>query len=232
MADVAGNCHIPNGELSESSLGLTICTHTLNKSKPLILSCTQSERERERERETRSRSDKLTIATEESQLDILQTNGLHQGSLHSPVLFASLVADRLGGILRTKEKCRQPLPTSGGSYMDDTYLWSLTVEHLQNTVQEVEKALAVDGLKVNGDKTQCICPVAQQGEVTVGGKQVDVAGPDYMIKVLGANFGFLVAGPLLSLPTYSKKPEQFGTQIVTSFVLGGSAEKSLHYFTL
>ena len=109
------------------------------------------------------RSDKLTIATEESQLDIMQTNGIRQGSPDSSVLFASLVADRLGGILQKKETCSQPLPTSAGATMDDTYLWSLTVEHLQNTVHEAEKALAMDGLKINGDKTQCICSVAQQG---------------------------------------------------------------------
>ena len=59
------------------------------------------------------RSDKLTIATEESQLDITQTNGIRQGPPDSPVLFASLVADRLGGILQRKENCPQQLPTRG-----------------------------------------------------------------------------------------------------------------------
>ena len=46
-----------------------------------------------------------------------------------------------------------------------TPIWALTVEHLQSTVQEVEKALSM-----NGDKTQCICSVAQQGIVVVGGQ--------------------------------------------------------------
>ena len=82
------------------------------------------------------RSDKLTIATDEFQLNVTQTNGIRQGSPDSPVLFASLMADRLGGILPSKENCPQPLPTSGGSYMEDTCLWAFSVEHLQNTVQE------------------------------------------------------------------------------------------------
>ena len=57
------------------------------------------------------------------------------------------------------------------------------------------------------------------GKVTVGGKQVDIAGPDYMIKVLVANFS-LGGGSPSSLPTCNKRPELSGTQTATSFVPG------------
>ena len=53
------------------------------------------------------KSDRLTIATEEASLEIIQTNGIRQGSPDSSVLFASLVADRLGEVLTTAHRWRE-----------------------------------------------------------------------------------------------------------------------------
>ena len=64
-------------------------------------------------------------------------------------------------------------------------------------MQEVEQALALDGLKINGDKTQCISSADQQVKLTVGGKHVDISGPDFVIEVLGANFSLEGRAPLI-----------------------------------
>ena len=67
------------------------------------------------------RSDKLTISTGDAELEVEQTNGIRQGSPDSPLLFASLVADQLGGILRMVEKCKHPcLPPGGVIWMTPT----------------------------------------------------------------------------------------------------------------
>ena len=67
------------------------------------------------------RSEKLTISTGDAELDVEQTNGIRQGSPDSPVLFASLVADRLGRILRAVESANTPcLPPGGAIWMTPT----------------------------------------------------------------------------------------------------------------
>ena len=104
------------------------------------------------------RSDKLNISTGETELEVVQTNGIRQRSPDSPVLFAGLVADRLGGILRTLENCQQPLPTSGGVTWTPTS--GLFRPSTYKIVGAVETVLAVDGLKINGDKTQGTCSAA------------------------------------------------------------------------
>ena len=99
--------------------------------------------------------------------------------------------------------------------MDDTYLWSLSVEHLQHIVQEVEKALEVDGLKINGGKTQCICSATHEGTVTVGDNKW--TSPDQNALSRSWERTSLSEGGLpSSLPPCSRKPEQFGIPAATS----------------
>ena len=141
------------------------------------------------------RSDLMQISTDSGMLRVPQSNGLRQGSPDSPVLFAGLVADRLQDTVRGETVL--PLPTSGGLYMDDTYLWALTKEHLRDTVKRVEQDLLQDGLLFNGGKTQCVCSQSGHGTIMVSGRTVTIQGPDTSMKVLGAHFSMGGSVPMI-----------------------------------
>ena len=120
---------------------------------------------------------------------IPQTNEVRQGSPDSPVLFASLMGEAIGAVLEKQEEGTHPLPFSGSMYMDDTYLWAESLPFLQSQVKTVEELLSVEGLYINGEKTERVCSHPCDGEtITVGGQTVQAQGPNHHIKVLGASF--------------------------------------------
>ena len=120
-------------------------------------------------------------------MNIQQTNGVRQGSPDSPVLFAALMGESIGDILACREEGENSLPFSGGMYMDDTYFWAESLSFLQQQIRKVEQRLAIEGLHINGDKTECVCSHPKPGEtILVGGQTVQVRDPNHPIKVLGA----------------------------------------------
>ena len=71
--------------------------------------------------------------------------------------------------------------------MDDTYLWAESLPFLQQQIRQVEQRLAIEGLHINGDKTECVCLQPKPGEtILVGGQTVQVRDPNHPVKVLGA----------------------------------------------
>ena len=71
--------------------------------------------------------------------------------------------------------------------MDDTYLWAESLPFLQQQIRKVEQRLAIEGLHINGDKTECVCSHPKPGEtILVGGQTVQVRDPNHPVKVLGA----------------------------------------------
>ena len=73
--------------------------------------------------------------------------------------------------------------------MTRTFGWAESLQFLQSQVIQVEEALAVEGLYINGDKTECVCShLFGDATITVGGQTVSVKGPSHVIKVLGAIF--------------------------------------------
>ena len=71
--------------------------------------------------------------------------------------------------------------------MDDTYFWAESLSFLQQQIRKVEQRLAIEGLHINGDKTECVCSHPKPGEtILVGGQTVQVRDPNHPIKVLGA----------------------------------------------
>ena len=107
----------------------------------------------------------------------------------SLVLFAALMGEAIGAILVRQEEGAHPLPFSGSMHMDDTYLWAESLPFLQKQVQQVESSLSQEGLRINGQKTECVCSHPCTGAtITVGGQTMQVQGPSHNIKVLGATF--------------------------------------------
>ena len=132
--------------------------------------------------------DTLLVQTDGGNINIQQTNGVRQGSPDSPVLFAALMGESIGDILACGEEGETSLPfISGVMYMDDTYLWAESLSFLQQQIRKVEQRLAIEGLHINGDKTECVCAHPKPGEtILVGGQTVQVRDPNPPIKVLGA----------------------------------------------
>ncbi|OLP87929.1 Retrovirus-related Pol polyprotein from type-1 retrotransposable element R2 [Symbiodinium microadriaticum] len=86
----------------------------------------------------------LNVAVADEVVTVPQTNGVRQGSPDSPVLFSRIVADDLQGALRDAQPLLgdnrgPPPPHSGGAFMDDTYLWGYSKEHLQYALSSLER---------------------------------------------------------------------------------------------
>ncbi|CAE7719870.1 unnamed protein product [Symbiodinium necroappetens] len=101
----------------------------------------------------------LNVAIADSITTVPQTNGIRQGSPDSPDLFGAIVArDLQTAISQAPTQPRDPKggpppPRVGGSFLDDTYLWSQDRSHLQKVIHNLEGELARDGLHIHPIKT-------------------------------------------------------------------------------
>ena len=100
----------------------------------------------------------LSNLTSERPLISGRVGRLLQSSPDSRVLFAAIIATGLDEVLaRTSlhlpEKGGPNPPQTGGTFMDDTYLWSHDKQHLQRNLAELEVRLAKDGLAIHPEKT-------------------------------------------------------------------------------
>ncbi|CAE7721169.1 unnamed protein product [Symbiodinium sp. CCMP2592] len=112
----------------------------------------------------------LNIAVGDTIAPIPQANGIRQGS---PDLFGAIVARDLQKAVETAgeqppdPKGGPPPHRTGGSFLDDTYLWSQDRDHLQRTLCSLEKELEEDGLKTHPTKTAIL-----YSKPTGGGSQL------------------------------------------------------------
>ena len=74
---------------------------------------------------------KMKVAEGDTRITIPRSNGVRQGSLDSPVLFSSLVNDKLEDLLAaTVGEDTVALPITEEIFMDDTYLWHYHLESM------------------------------------------------------------------------------------------------------
>ena len=106
-----------------------------------------------------------------------QTNGIRQGSPDSSDLFGAIVARDLqcavdaAGPQPPDPKGGPPPPRTGGSFLDDTYLWSQDRDHLQKVLNKLEKEHAEDGLQIHPTKTAILfSKPTGGGTFAIGGK--------------------------------------------------------------
>ncbi|CAE7300179.1 unnamed protein product, partial [Symbiodinium necroappetens] len=126
-----------------------------------------------------------------------------QGSPDSPVLFSRIIADDLQRALRDAQPLLgdnrgPPPPHSGGAFMDDTYLWGYSKEHLQYALSSLERRLASHGLAINPAKTAIIHSHPQGGGTfLIGGEQVACLPHGSVITALGSPVTFGDTVPVL-----------------------------------
>ena len=119
-----------------------------------------------------------------------QTNGVRQRSPDSPIAFGRVVSKDLESAILAARCCKptngNPPPEDGGSYMDDTYIWSMSRTHLQRMLDELCGRLSPCGLQVHPRKTEIIANMAGGEEFRVSGSRVKSKGLEHIIPVLGS----------------------------------------------
>ncbi|CAE7778272.1 unnamed protein product [Symbiodinium sp. CCMP2456] len=139
------------------------------------------------------RSDTLTVNFRGATLHLDQTNGVRQGSPDSPVAFGSVVArdldDCIGEAKRAKPTTGDPPPEDGGSYMDDTYIWSMSHSHMQKMLDLLGERLPHKGLFLHPGKVDIISNKTQT-TFKVAGKEVQTKGKDHIMTVLESPMAF------------------------------------------
>ena len=123
-----------------------------------------------------------------------QTNGVRQRSPDSPIAFGRVVSKDLESAILAARCCKptngNPPPEDGGSYMDDTYIWSMSRTHLQRMLDELCGRLSPCGLQVHPRKTEIIANMAGGEEFRVSGSRVKSKGLEHIIPVLGSPLSF------------------------------------------
>ncbi|CAE7340697.1 unnamed protein product [Symbiodinium microadriaticum] len=132
----------------------------------------------------------LNVAIADS---ITTVNGIRQGSPDSPDLFGAIVArDLQTAISRAPtqpldSKGGPPPPRVGGSFLDDTYLWSQDRTHLQRVLHNLEGELAQDGLHIHPVKTAILySKPTGGGTFEKGGETVACSDHRTVISTLGS----------------------------------------------
>ena len=140
------------------------------------------------------RANQINISFRGETFTLEQTNGVRQGSPDSPIAFGRVVSKDLeSAILAAKSHkptTGNPPPEDGGSYMDDTYIWSSSRAHLQRMLHELCDRLLPRGLQVHPRKTEIIDNMQGGDEFQVSKNLVKSKGPDHIIEVLGSPLSF------------------------------------------
>ena len=151
------------------------------------------------------RAREINVAIADRTTPVPQTNGVRQGSPDSPRLFAELIGECLQETLvedvhsttptpphPAQPRELPPCPTSGGAFMDDTYLWGGCSARLQRLITTLEAHLKRQGLDIHPKKTGIISSHSQ-GKGTpfrIGGETVLAQGPDVILHALGSPLTF------------------------------------------
>ena len=154
----------------------------------------------------------INVAVEKEVLEVEQTNGV---SPDSPVAFAALIGQVLNEVLGPPPRTANPtpptpmttgngnppqaegrpseaapdrgppMPSNGGGFQDDIYLWSHDKEHLQAKLRIMVKSLGARNLKVNATKTKYVHNQEDKQVLKIG--EVEVEGDkDGSVTVLGS----------------------------------------------
>ena len=161
-------------------------------------------------------NDEIRVHFDGDTHEVQQTNGVRQGAPDSPVIFAAMIGQILNEVLgspprsanptpptpqtfgdrtgsthsRTQQDrapdCGPPMPSNGGGFQDDIYLWSHDKGFLQAKLQTMVASLRARNLQVNATKTKYVHSQGEEEQtIQVGDKEV-VGERDGTITVLGA----------------------------------------------
>ena len=140
----------------------------------------------------------LNVAVGDVITPVPQSNGIRQGSPDSPDLFGAIIAKDLQTAL-SKAPAQPPNPQggppppppkAGGSFLDDTFLWSQNRNHLQSLLNHLEEELAGDGLHIHPDKTAVLCSQPTKKTFTIKGETVACQPLPTIVPALGTPLTF------------------------------------------
>ena len=157
----------------------------------------------------------INVQLENETQKVEQSNGVRQGAPDSPVIFAAIVGQILNEVLgpparspnptppqpmvitrteasegtRPKEDRApdggSPMPTNGGGFQDDIYLWSHDKSFLQTKLGILVRSLGAKNLKVNAAKTHYVHTMEGEQTLRVGDREI-TGERDGTVTVLGA----------------------------------------------
>ena len=120
-----------------------------------------------------------------------------QGSPDSPDLFGAIVARDLQTAIAqapsqpVDPQGGPPPPRTGGSFLDDTYLWSQNRAHLQKVLTNLEGELREDGLHIHPTKTAILySQPTGGGTFNIGGETIACCDHKTVISTLGSPITF------------------------------------------
>ena len=168
----------------------------------------------------------IKVAVEDEVQEVEQSNGVRQGAPDSPVIFAAMIGqilnevlgpparspnptpptpmastgtprEQAGPVVEDKAPDRGPaMPTNGGGFQDDIYIWSHDKEFLQTRLQTMVRSLGTRNLRINAVKTQYVHNTPYKQAVRVGEEEV-VGVAEGTVTVLGAPIA--MAGEVLQI---------------------------------
>ena len=160
-------------------------------------------------------NDEIKVMLEEEVLPVEQTNGVRQGAPDSPVIFAAIVGQILNEVLGAPPRSPNPtpptpmnvnsgeltsadgpgvdvapdngppMPSHGGGFQDDIYLWSHDRDFLQAKLRTMVASLRRRNLQVNAAKTRYVHNQESKQTIRVGDREVQ-GEKDGTVTVLGA----------------------------------------------
>ena len=165
-------------------------------------------------------NERMQVVVANEVQEVEQTNGVRQGAPDSPVAFAAMIGQVLNEVLgpppRTanptpptptdvKEalhaRARRPpsneapdkgppMPSQGGGFQDDVYLWSHDKDFLQAKLKIMVSSLRARNLQVNATKTKYVHN--QEGKQILKVGETEVEGDkDGSVTVLGASIAMM-----------------------------------------
>ncbi|CAE7637897.1 unnamed protein product [Symbiodinium sp. CCMP2592] len=160
----------------------------------------------------------VTIAAGGADTLVPQTNGVRQGSPDSPVLFSARVGEcLLQTVAQTQNQQRQggnpklpPPPHHAGAFMDDTYLWGEQADHLQRTLDILQRLLREHGLRINPKKTRIICSTDDPHRFHIDGEWVAAESGEAALTVLGSPVSFRGGPPHLAAEMCTRARKAWG----------------------
>ena len=129
----------------------------------------------------------VTIATPWADFTTHSNSGVKQGAVESPILFAAAMEDILAATMQaSQEQSWLDTGIRDLSFMDDGFLWDVSVVALQRTLDHLHLQLQPWGLRLNAKKCQLLVWGDTLGRVVyINDNRLEALAPDAPANIMG-----------------------------------------------